>query len=423
MVMKPSAPLNVVTDPEPLPIGYALSLPSFSTRPTSRYSVRPALGVDAHRQRRRHRLAPLPRQAGERADHRRDELVEREDRRRRKARQDDDRLAVADGEADRLAGLERDAVRDDPRIAEPARDAIREISCALRRPTRKQHDVVLERARQRCGEGRFLVADDTELHRLAAELGDRRADDRGVRVVDRAERQRRSRRDDLVAGRQDRHPRPPADADFGNADRGEDADLARRQHLTGAQHGLAARDVGAGIADVLACGDGAADLDDARAVAFGHDLGVLDHHDGVGAARQHRAGRDHRRTALADDFARDDAWRQQLGVEREPAPVFFAGAEGVGGLHREAVDVRSVEAGHVDRGDDVDAEDASERIAERDGLVAERREREVAAEALGRFVAAEDAQELRLAAVGGRCCIAARSRVRHRFKPRRRGGP
>ena len=39
--MKPSAALNAVTEPEPLPIGYAASPDSPRTRPTSRYSVRP----------------------------------------------------------------------------------------------------------------------------------------------------------------------------------------------------------------------------------------------------------------------------------------------------------------------------------------------------------------------------------------------
>ena len=41
IVMKPSAPLNVVTEPEPLPIGYADGPCGPCTRPTSRYSVRP----------------------------------------------------------------------------------------------------------------------------------------------------------------------------------------------------------------------------------------------------------------------------------------------------------------------------------------------------------------------------------------------
>src|SRR5215470_13779034 len=39
--MKPSAPLNAVTEPDPLPIGYAARPPAPRTRPTSRYSVRP----------------------------------------------------------------------------------------------------------------------------------------------------------------------------------------------------------------------------------------------------------------------------------------------------------------------------------------------------------------------------------------------
>ena len=87
--------------------------------------------------------APLARrstrQAGIRADHRRDEFVEREDRGRRKSGQDDDGLAVGDREADRLAGLQRDAVGDDTRVAQRVHDAVREIArrpwtCRRRRP-------------------------------------------------------------------------------------------------------------------------------------------------------------------------------------------------------------------------------------------------------------------------------------------------
>ena len=52
-------------------------------------------------------------------------VVEGEHRRGREARQDHDRLAVADGEAERLAGLQRDAVGDDARRAQARDDADR----------------------------------------------------------------------------------------------------------------------------------------------------------------------------------------------------------------------------------------------------------------------------------------------------------
>src|SRR5258708_4269895 len=46
MMTKPWARLNVVTEPEPLPIGYAVKLGESSlTRPTRRYSVRPRSDV------------------------------------------------------------------------------------------------------------------------------------------------------------------------------------------------------------------------------------------------------------------------------------------------------------------------------------------------------------------------------------------
>ena len=152
----------------------------------------------------------LDRQAGKRADHRRHEFVEREDRRRRKPGQDHDRLAVGHREADRLAGLQRDAVGDDAGIARAGsrrgtRGRPRPWTCRPRRSRcrscRPRASALVER--------RVVVGDDAELHRLAAELLDGRADDRGVGVVDRAGAQRvrraprsrcRSRRSPRAAG-------------------------------------------------------------------------------------------------------------------------------------------------------------------------------------------------------------------------------
>ena len=199
-----------------------------------------ALGVHAHRQRRRHASAGAPAAGRRGAHHRRDELVEREDRRGRKARQDDDRLAAGDREADRLAGLRarRRARRCRDRASRRRRGTTGRPppwTCRRRSTTSRTASASCQRRRR----ARRRRRDDAELHGLAAQLVDGGAEDRGVRVVDRAERQRRAGRDDLVAGREDRDPRSPIDVMRRRADRRQHADLARRQQLPGAQHRLA----------------------------------------------------------------------------------------------------------------------------------------------------------------------------------------
>ena len=122
-------------------------------------------GVHAHRQRGGDALPVLRRQAGVGAYHGGHELVEREDRGRRKARQDDHRLAAGDRKADRFAGLERHTVSDDTRVDEPAHDPVREIAGPLGRPARENHEVGLQAARERARKRVVVVGDDAQLHR------------------------------------------------------------------------------------------------------------------------------------------------------------------------------------------------------------------------------------------------------------------
>ena len=119
------------------------------------------LAVDLHGQSRRNDRAFLGAAAGQQAKHRRDELVEGEDRRRREARQDDNRAAAGGREADRLAWLERDAVRDDAGVVELGDDAVRHVAGALARAARQQHEVgELERLAQPLAQRRHVVRDD-----------------------------------------------------------------------------------------------------------------------------------------------------------------------------------------------------------------------------------------------------------------------
>ena len=112
------------------------------------------------------------------------------------------------------------------------------------------------------------------------------------------------------------------------------------------QHGLAARDVGARVGDDCAGRDGAAQIDRRRRRL--DQLGVLDHHDGVGAARDHPAGRDHCRRARDDRRATAHARRRCTSALSAGVSARFVGADGIGGAHREAVDVRAIERRHVD---------------------------------------------------------------------------
>ena len=116
--MKPSACEKLVTAPEPLTVGNATGPCSPATSATSTNSLRPSSEAMRTGTSRVERARRFRRQPGAGADHRRDEGVEGEDRRGRKARQHRDRLAVRDREAERLARLERDAMHEDAGRAE-----------------------------------------------------------------------------------------------------------------------------------------------------------------------------------------------------------------------------------------------------------------------------------------------------------------
>jgi len=352
----------------------------------------PALGVDPHRHARAHRRATLRSQPGEGAQHRRDELMEGEDGGGGESRQDGHRPPLRDREAHRLAGLERHAVRNDTRLAQARDDPIGEIPRALGRSTRQHHRVLAQRALERLRERGIVIAHDPQRDRFAAQLLDRGRQDGGVGVVDRARRQRVSGRHDLVAGGEDRHPRAPPHRDLGEAERGEHADLARAEHLPGAQHRLATRDVGARMAEVLARRDRPRHPQAGRRV----DLRVLDHHDRVGATRQHAAGGDRGGRPGHDRHLRRDAGREPLAGEGERAHVLLGRAMGVLRPQREAVHVGAVEARHIDRRDYGGREHPAERPRERDPLLAQRGEAQVALEARGGLLAADHGEELLL---------------------------
>ena len=244
------------------------------------------LAVDLDRQSGRHHGPLLGAPTGQQPKHRRDELVKRENRRRRKAGEHDNRTAASRRQADRLARLERDAVSDDSGIAQFGDDAIRQIARALARAAGEQHDIgKLERVPNRFPQGGHIVGGNPQPFRLAAELAHGIGEHLGVRVVDLCRLHRLAGSDDLVAGRENGDDRLSPDFDGSDADRGQHAGIPAGQELTPAEHGLAAGDVGSGKRHPASRRDRSGDP---QLAAVG--LGVLDHHDGIGAARNHSSG-------------------------------------------------------------------------------------------------------------------------------------
>jgi hypothetical protein len=109
---------------------------------------------------------------------------------------------------------------------------------------------------------------------------------------------------------------------------------------------------------------------------------VLDHHHGIGAARDDPAGRDGGGGAWPDlDLGRMSAG-DHLGVERKLDRCAVGCAGSIGGAQREAVDVGAVERRHVDRRREIVRQHAAERGRERHALGGQRAEIEAALETL-----------------------------------------
>ena len=90
-------------------------------------------------------------------------------------------------------------------------------------------------------------------------------------------------------------------------------------------------------------------------------LGVLDHHHGVGAARHHAAGGDGGGGAGPDLELRRMAAGDHFGVERDLLGACLGRAGGVGGAQRKAIDIGAVERRHVDRRGQIVRQHAAER--------------------------------------------------------------
>ena len=283
-------------------------------------------------------------------------------------------------------------MRDDSGIVEFGDNPIRHISRALAGSTGQQHDVgEFERVAQPFAQGGDIVMRDAQPPRLAAQFAHGVGEHLAVGVVNLGRLHLFAGRDDFIAGGKNRDDRLSPDIDIRDTDRRQHSRVAAGQQPAAAKHRLARRDVGSGERHPAAGGDRSGDSKFAAAY-----LGVLDHDDGIGAARHHAAGGDQHRLAGMNHRGRDDAGVNLFVAQEHRARHFFGRAERVFRHHREAIDVRAIERRHVDRRHDVGRQHPAERRVERDDFNAAGRAVDRGPETPLRFIAVEDLEELLL---------------------------
>jgi hypothetical protein len=218
-------------------------------------------------------------------------------------------------------------------------------------------------APQRCAQRLRIVAHVLLPQQFHAGLAQHGAKAVAVGVVDLAELQRGSRRDDLVAGRQQHCAWRTDHVGMGLAERGERAQARRRQARAGVERRFAACEILPRRAHVRT----------GRFARRDDHVLVLDAHvflddDRIGTARQRRAGRD------AQAFAGTD--HRVAAVAGEPGAdqrenVLARGRQ-IRAAQREAVHRGIGERGHVDRYADRHGQAATERVFQRDAFVRQR---------------------------------------------------
>ena len=119
-------------------------------------------------------------------------------------------------------------------------------------------------------------------------------------------------------------------------------------------------------------GGGRAAQFDEQAVFVLDQFGLLDHHHGIGAARQHAAGRDRAGGAGRHLDLRRVPAGDHFGVETQFQRRGFARLGNVFRAQCEAVDAGAVERRHIERRRDVMRQRAAERGIERNGFRAGR---------------------------------------------------
>ena len=157
--------------------------------------------------------------------------------------------------------------------------------------------------------------------------------------------------------------------------------------MTGRQQHVAGGQVFAGLDDMLTGGRRAQDFDGGLI----DRLGVLHHHHGVGAGRQHAAGVDELGGAGMQGPLGGGAHRD-LAIHGEECRQPFGGAVGFGGANRVAVHGRAGERGAVFRRNERRGGDSSQGVVQLDALAA-RFGGHVGEQARQRFVRRHDLEE------------------------------
>ena len=124
---------------------------------------------------------------------------------------------------------------------------------------------------------------------------------------------------------------------------------------------------------------------------------MLDHHHGIGAARNDAAGGDRGCGAGCNLDGGRDAASDHLGIEHEPFRRGIAGANRIRGTHGKTIDIGTVEWRRIDRRDHVGREYAGEHRGKGQGFGAKRRAVDAGFEAPARFRGRNHFEELLLA--------------------------
>ena len=264
-------------------------------------------------------------------------------------------------------------------------------------PPLKNDDVAgIERAAHGELERNLFVGEGAKRDRLAAGFAHGRGDDGAVAVVNAGRPQRLAGLDQFIAGRQHGHARPAHHIDRRKPAGCEHADLSRANPGAAAQQGLAARNIGAGVRNKLPGRRRPFQFDRGRGTVI-EQLGLFDHHHGVGAARNDAAGGDRRRGAGRHFDRRLDAAGDHFGIERKPLACAIAGTRGIGGAHGKAVDIGTVERRRIDRRNDVGGKNTRQRGSKRLTFRGKRRPIDASLETPPRFVRRDHFEKLLLA--------------------------
>ncbi len=182
-----------------------------------------------------------------------------------------------------------------------------------------------------------VIARDAEINRLGADLSTLRGDRVRVRRHDATAGGIAVGFDQLVAARQDRDARALMDGDVATTERCEHAERRGAESHAGIEHRLAGAHVFASAAQILSGHRGRCEP---RARPVAHDVFLS--HDGVGARRNRRAGKDSRDLPRRERAIRRAACRH-LERNRQRHRRRRADAGEIAAVHRVAVHRRDVE--------------------------------------------------------------------------------